>query len=58
MNEAAQFHRTMQFPYVKERLETLGMEPMSLTPVEFDAPVRAEIGTTGMLAKAAVKPSQ
>src|SRR5215470_16248795 len=57
------FHRealkTMQSPNVKERLETLGMEPMALTPAEFDAQVRAEIGTTGALAKAAgLKPNQ
>ena len=57
------FHReavkTMQVPNVKERLETLGMEPMPLTPAEFDAHVRAEIGTTGALAKAAgLKPNQ
>ena len=57
------FHReavkTMQFPNVKERLQTLGMEPMPLTPAEFDARVRAEIGTTGVLAKAAgLQPSQ
>jgi len=57
------FHReavkTMQFPNVKERLQTLGMEPMQLTPAEFDARVRAEIGTTGVLAKAAgLRPNQ
>jgi tripartite-type tricarboxylate transporter receptor subunit TctC len=57
------FHReaakTMQSPNVKERLETLGMEPMPLTPAEFDAHVRAEIGTTGALARAAgLKPTQ
>ena len=57
------FHReavkAMQSPNVKERLETLGMEPMPLTPAEFDAHVRAEIGTTGALAKAAgLKPNQ
>jgi tripartite-type tricarboxylate transporter receptor subunit TctC len=57
------FHReaveTMQFPNVKERLQTLGMEPMPLTPAEFDARVRAEIGTTGVLAKAAgLQPNQ
>jgi len=51
--------KTMQSPNVKERLETLGMEPMALTPAEFDAQVRAEIGTTGALAKAAgLKPNQ
>src|SRR5215467_14065044 len=57
------FHReavkTMQLPNVKERLATLGMEPMPLTPAAFDAQVRAEIGTTGALAKAAgLKPNQ
>ena len=57
------FHRetvkTMQSPNVKERLEALGMEPMPLTPAEFDAHVRAEIGTTGALARAAgLKPTQ
>ncbi len=51
--------RTMQFPNVKERLEMLGMDPMPLTPAEFDAQVRAEIGTTGLLATAAgLKPNQ
>jgi len=57
------FHReavkAMQLPNVKERLATLGMEPMPATPAEFDARVRAEIGTTGMLAKAAgLQPNQ
>ena len=51
------FHRetikTMQLPNVKERLETLGMDPMPLTPAEFDAHVRSEIVSTGLLAKAA-----
>jgi tripartite-type tricarboxylate transporter receptor subunit TctC len=51
--------RTMQFPNEKERLEMLGMDPMPLTPAEFDAQVRAEIGTTGLLATAAgLKPNQ
>src|SRR5262245_59752887 len=55
-NEAV---KTMQLPNIKERLETLGMEPMPLTPAAFDAQVRAEIGTTGALAKAAgLKPNQ
>ena len=50
---------TMQLPNVKARLEMLGMDPMPLTPAEFDAHVRAEIGTTGVLAKAAgLKPNQ
>ena len=51
------FHReavkTMQLPNVKERLETLGMDPMPLTPAEFDAHVRSEIVSAGLLAKAA-----
>ena len=51
------FHReavkTMQLPNVKERLETLGMDPMPLTPAQFDAHVRSEIASTGLLAKAA-----
>jgi len=40
-------------PNVKERLATLGMDPMPLPPAEFDARVRAEIASTGLLAKAA-----
>ena len=57
------FHReavkSMELPNVKERLATLGMEPMPVTPAEFDARVRAEIGTTGVLAKAAgLQPNQ
>ncbi len=52
-----QFHReaikTMQFPNVKERLQTLGMNPTPLMPAEFDAQVRSEIASTGLLAKAA-----
>jgi tripartite-type tricarboxylate transporter receptor subunit TctC len=51
--------KTMQISNVKERLETLGMDPMPLTPAEFDAHVRMEIGTTGVLAKTAgLKPNQ
>ena len=57
------FHReavkTMQSANVKERLETLGMEPMPLAPAEFDAHVGTEIGTTGALARAAgLRPTQ
>jgi tripartite-type tricarboxylate transporter receptor subunit TctC len=57
------FHReavkAMQLPRVKDRLQTLGMEPMPLTPAEFGARVREEIGTTGVLAKAAgLQPNQ
>jgi tripartite-type tricarboxylate transporter receptor subunit TctC len=48
----------MQGASVKERLEALGMNPMPLTPTEFDSQVRAEIATTGALAQAAgVKPN-
>src|SRR5262249_58202923 len=50
---------TMQLTNVKARLETLGMDPMPLTPGEFDAHVRAEIGATGLLTKdAGLKPNQ
>jgi tripartite-type tricarboxylate transporter receptor subunit TctC len=45
--------KTMAMPSVKERLATLGMDPMPLTPTEFEAHVKAEITTTGVLAKAA-----
>src|SRR5262249_60868 len=52
-----QFHReaikTMQLRKVKEGLEMGGMDRMALTPAEFDARVRAEIASTGLLAKAA-----
>src|SRR5262249_61729571 len=51
------FHReavkTMQFPNVRERLATLGMETMPLTPAEFEMGVREDIGTTGILSTAA-----
>jgi len=50
--------KTMEMPSVKERLATLGMDPMPLTPAEFDAQVKAEIVSTGVLAKAAgIKPN-
>src|SRR5262249_54038988 len=57
------FHReaakTRQSPNAKDAMDKLGMEPMPLTPAEFDAHVRAEIGTTGALARAAgLKPTQ
>ena len=35
--------KAMQIPNVKERLAVLGLDPMPLTPAEFDAQVRAEI---------------
>jgi tripartite-type tricarboxylate transporter receptor subunit TctC len=41
--------KTMQFPNVKERLETIGMESMPLTPAEFDAHVWAELARPGRL---------
>ncbi len=44
--------RAMQGPAVKDRLVMLGVDPMPLRPAEFDALVRAEIVSTGALAKA------
>jgi tripartite-type tricarboxylate transporter receptor subunit TctC len=55
-NIVERFHgeamKAMQIPSVKERLVTLGVDPMPLSPAEFDALVRAEIVSTGALAKA------
>jgi tripartite-type tricarboxylate transporter receptor subunit TctC len=45
--------KAMQAPNVKQRLDALGIEPGTLAPQQFDAQVRAEIVSTGALAKAA-----
>jgi tripartite-type tricarboxylate transporter receptor subunit TctC len=45
--------KAIQAPNVKARLEQLGMETSTATPEQFDAQVRAEIASTGALAKAA-----
>jgi tripartite-type tricarboxylate transporter receptor subunit TctC len=53
----AKFHdemkKALDAPAVKEKLATLGVEPMSVTPAQFDAQVKKEIGTYSMFAKAA-----
>jgi tripartite-type tricarboxylate transporter receptor subunit TctC len=38
---------------VKEKLAKLGVEPMPLTPAQFDAQVKQEIGAYAVFAKAA-----
>jgi len=38
---------------VKEKLATLGVEPMPLTPAQFDAQGKKEIGAYSVFAKAA-----
>jgi len=53
----AKFHREMaralDAPAVKEKLAKLGVEPMPLSPAQFDAQVKREIGTYATFAKAA-----
>jgi tripartite-type tricarboxylate transporter receptor subunit TctC len=53
----AKFHREMaralDAPAVKEKLAKLGVEPMPLSPAQFDAQVKKEIGTYAAFAKAA-----
>ena len=45
--------KALDAPAVKEKLKTLGVEPMPLTPAQFDAQVKKEIGTYSVFAKAA-----
>lgn len=48
----------LQAPRVRDRLAALGVEPMVMTPSEFDAYVQKEIAVNGALAKAAgIKPN-
>lgn len=50
--------KVMQSPALKARLAVLGVEPMALTPVQFDSQIRREIVTYGQFAKAAgLKPN-
>ncbi|WP_084246563.1 Bug family tripartite tricarboxylate transporter substrate binding protein [Rhodoplanes sp. Z2-YC6860] len=53
----AKFHQEMvkalDAPAVKEKLKTLGVESMPLSPAQFDAQVKREIGTYSVFAKAA-----
>jgi tripartite-type tricarboxylate transporter receptor subunit TctC len=45
--------KALQSPKVKETLASLGVDPMVMTPAEFQALVEKEIGTDAALAKAA-----
>ncbi len=53
----ARFHdemiKALDAPAVKEKLKTLGVESMPLSPAQFDAQVKKEIGTYSVFAKAA-----
>jgi tripartite-type tricarboxylate transporter receptor subunit TctC len=44
--------KALQEPKVKDRLTKLGVDPMSMTPTEFDALVRKEIAINKALVKA------
>jgi tripartite-type tricarboxylate transporter receptor subunit TctC len=50
---SADLARVVTAPEVRERLATLGAEPMSMTPEEFTRFVRAEIEDAGRIARAA-----
>jgi tripartite-type tricarboxylate transporter receptor subunit TctC len=45
--------KALQAPAVKERLATLGIEPMPLTAAQFDGQVKNEIATYAVFAKKA-----
>src|SRR5262245_17814904 len=45
--------KALDAPHVQEKLTTLGVEPMAMTPAEFDARVKAEIAANAALIKAA-----
>jgi tripartite-type tricarboxylate transporter receptor subunit TctC len=50
--------KALKLPALRERLETLDLEPMPMTPAGFDAFIRDEIVSQGALAKAAgLKPN-
>jgi len=53
----AKFHaemvKALDAPAVKEKLKTLGVESMPLSPAQFDAQVKKEIGSYSVFAKAA-----
>ncbi len=47
----------MQAASVQEKLAILGVTPMSMTPEQFDAHIKDEIASNGLLVKAAgIKP--
>jgi tripartite-type tricarboxylate transporter receptor subunit TctC len=45
--------KALQAPDLKERMAKIGAEPMLMTPKEFDAYIKMEIGTNAALVKAA-----
>jgi tripartite-type tricarboxylate transporter receptor subunit TctC len=49
----AETQKAMALPAVREKFAPLGIEPMSLTPAEFDALIRKEVAANIALAKAA-----
>jgi tripartite-type tricarboxylate transporter receptor subunit TctC len=50
--------KALQTPSTQEKLAKAGIEPLTLSPVEFDARIRQEIATNGALAKVAgIKPN-
>jgi tripartite-type tricarboxylate transporter receptor subunit TctC len=50
--------KALQVPSLREKLATFDVEPMSMTPAEFDAYIRSDIVANGVLAKAAgLKPN-
>ena len=50
--------RAIQVPATHEKLSKAGIEPLALTPAEFDARVRADIAANGVLIKnAGIKPT-
>ena len=49
----AEMMKALDAPAVKEKLKTLGVESMPLSPAQFDAQVKREIGTYSVFAKAA-----
>jgi tripartite-type tricarboxylate transporter receptor subunit TctC len=50
--------KALQIPATQEKLAKTGVEPLIISPAEFDARVRKEIETNGALAKAAgIKPN-
>jgi len=50
--------RALQMPATQEKLSKAGLEPLALTPAEFDTRVRADIAANGVLIKnAGIKPT-
>jgi tripartite-type tricarboxylate transporter receptor subunit TctC len=45
--------KALQAPDLKERMGKIGAEPMLMTPKEFDAYIKTEIGTNAAVVKAA-----